>query len=165
MANIYELTADIQLLWNLMDQGELDDDTILDAMMNSQEELAIKLEGYCKWIRNMEADITALKEEEKRLAARRKSLENTIERAKSAMQYAMNVSGEKKIKSNLFTISIQNNPPKVVMDEAYIENIPERYIKYLNPEIDKAKIKEDIQKGIDVEGIAHLEQTESLRIR
>jgi hypothetical protein len=46
-----------------------------------------------------------------------------------------------------------------------IDDIPERYIKYLDPEIDKAKIKEDIQKGIDVEGIAHLEQTESLRIR
>lgn len=164
MANIYELTADIQLLWNLMDQGELEDDAILDAMMNSQEELTIKLEGYCKWIRNMEAEADAIKAEEKRLAARRKVLEHTIERAKSSMHYAMNVSGEKKIKSNLFTISIQNNPPKVVMDED-IENIPERYIKYLDPEIDKAKIKEDIQKGIDVEGIAHLEQTESLRIR
>ncbi len=165
MANLYELTADIQLLWNLMDQGELDDDAILDAMMNSQEELGIKLEGYCKWIRNMEADVSALKEEEKRLAARRKTLEHTIERAKSSMHYAMNEAGEKKIKGNLFTISVQNNPPKVVMDETYIENIPERYIKYLDPEIDRAKIKEDIQNGIDVEGIAHLEQTESLRIR
>lgn len=164
MANLYELTADIQLLWNLMDQGELDDDMIMDAMQNSQEELAIKLEGYCKWIRNMEADVAALKEEEKRLAARRKTLEHTIERAKSSMHYAMNEAGEKKIKGNLFTISVQNNPPKVVMDKD-IDDIPERYIKYLDPEIDKAKIKEDIQKGIDVEGIAHLEQTESLRIR
>ena len=85
MANIYELTSGIQMLWDLMDQGELDDDTLIDAMENSQEELNIKLENYCKFIKNLEADIAGLKEEEKRLAARRKTMENTIERAKAAM--------------------------------------------------------------------------------
>lgn len=164
MPNIYEITGDIRKLWDLMEEGELDDDMIFDAMMNSQEELAIKLEGYCKWIKNMESEAEAIKAEEKRLAARRKTLEHAIERAKSSMHYAMNEAGEKKIKGNLFTISVQNNPPSVVMDKD-IDDIPERYIKYLDPEINKAKIKEDIQKGIDVEGIAHLEQTESLRIR
>ena len=165
MANIYELTADIQLLWNLMENGDLEDDALIDAMQNSQEELSIKLENYCKFIKNMEADAKAFKEEEQRLAARRKTLENTIERAKSAMKYAMDVAGEKKIKGNLFTISLQNNPPKVVLDEQYIENIPEKYIKYAEPEINKALIKEDLTNGVNLEGLAHLEQTEGLRIR
>jgi len=165
MANIYELTADIQLLWNLMENGEIDDDTLIDAMQNSQEELSIKLEHYCMFIKNMEADAKAFKEEEQRLAARRKTLENTIERAKKAMQYAMDVAGEKKVKGKLFSISLQNNPPKVVMDEQYIENIPEEYLKYLEPEVDKKKIKEHLDAGVNLEGIAHLEQTEGLRIR
>lgn len=165
MANIYDLTADIQLLWNLMENGEIDDDALIDAMQNSQEELSIKLENYCKFIKNMEADAKAFKEEEQRLYARRKTLENTIERAKSAMKYAMDVAGEKKIKGNLFTISLQNNPPKVVMDEQYIENIPEKYIKYAEPEINRALIKEDLTNGVDLEGLAHLEQSEGLRIR
>lgn len=165
MANIYELTADIQLLWNLMEEGEIEDDTLIDAMQNSQEELSIKLENYCKFIKNMEADAKAFKEEEQRLYARRKTLENTIERAKSAMKYAMDVAGEKKIKGNLFTISLQNNPPKVVLDEQYIENIPEKYIKYAEPEVNRALIKEDLTNGVDLEGLAHLEQTEGLRIR
>jgi hypothetical protein len=34
-----------------------------------------------------------------------------------------------------------------------------------DPTIDKKKIKEDLKAGVDLEGIAHLEQTESLRIR
>jgi len=165
MANIYELTADIQLLWNLMENGEIDDDTLIDAMQNSQEELSIKLEHYCMFIKNMEADAKAFKEEEQRLTARRKTLENTIERAKKAMQYAMDVAGEKKVKGKLFSISLQNNPPKVVMDEQYIENIPEEYLKYLEPEVDKKKIKEHLDAGVNLEGIAHLEQTEGLRIR
>ncbi|MBO4579825.1 MAG: siphovirus Gp157 family protein [Clostridiales bacterium] len=164
MANIYELTSDIQLLWNLMDEGSLEDEAIIDAMMNSQEELSIKLEGYCKWIRNMEADIKAFKDEEARISARRKTMENTVKRAKEAMQMAMETAGEKKMPCGTFTVSLQKNPAKVVMDEQYIENIPPRYIKYAEPEINKAMIKEELTNGVEL-SFAHLEQDESLRIR
>ena len=51
------------------------------------------------------------------------------------------------------------------MDEQYIENIPEIYLIEQEPKLDRAKIKEDLKNGIVLEGIAHLEQTESLRIR
>lgn len=164
MANIYELTADIQLLWNLMENGEIDDDTLIDAMQNSQEELSIKLEHYCMFIKNMEADAKAFKEEEQRLAARRKTLENTIEKAKKAMQYAMDVAGEKKVKGKLFSISLQNNPASVVLDEQYMENIPEKYLIH-KTDINKRLMAEDIKNGIDLEGLAHLEQSEGIRIR
>lgn len=164
MANIYELTADIQLLWNLMEEGEIEDDTLINAMENSQEELSIKLENYCKFIKNMEADAKAFKKEEQRLAARRKTLENTIERAKKAMQMAMDVAGEKNVQGKIFTISLQKNPAKVVLDEQYIENIPPRYIKYAEPEINKAMIKEELTNGVEL-SFAHLEQSEGLRIR
>lgn len=164
MANIYELTSGIQMLWDLMDQGELDDDTLIDAMENSQEELNIKLENYCKFIKNLEADIAGLKEEEKRLAARRKTMENTIERAKAAMQWAMNAAGEKKVKGNLFTISLQANPEKVVLETEDVNLIPSHYVRYKEPEIDKAKVKEDLKAGVEL-SFAHLEQTEGLRIR
>lgn len=165
MANIYELTADIQLLWNLMDEGEIDDETLIDAMQNSQEELSYKLEGYCKFIKNLEAEVKAFKEEEQRLAARRKTRENTIERAKKAMQTAMEAAGEKKIPCGVFTVSLQKNPEKVKLDEDDIRNIPTEYLKYKEPEIDKAKIKEDLKAGKNLEGLAHLEQDEGLRIR
>lgn len=164
MANIYELTADIQLLWNLMENGEIDDDTLINAMQNSQEELSIKLEHYCMFIKNMEADAKAFKEEEQRLAARRKTLENTIERAKKAMQYAMDVAGEKKVKGKLFSISLQNNPASVVLDEQYMENIPEKYLIH-KTDINKRLMAEDIKNGVDLEGLAHLEQSEGIRIR
>ena len=165
MSNIYELTESIQLLWNLMDEGEIDDDTLIDAMMNSQEDLTIKLEGYCKFIRNLESDIEGLKKEESRLADRRRTMENTIKRAKKAMQYAMETAGLKKVKGQIFTISVQANPESVVLDEPYIKNIPPEYLKVKDPEIDKAKLKEDLKNGVNLNGIAHLEQNYGLRIR
>ena len=165
MANIYELTESIRLLWDLMDQGELDDDVLKDAMMNSQEDLKDKLEGYCKFIRQMESDVDGISVEIKRLQDRKAVLKNTIDRSKKVMQMAMETAGEKKVKGQIFTISIQANPESVVLDEQYIENIPPEYLKVKDPELDKAKLKEDLKNGVNLEGIAHLEQTESLRIK
>ena len=165
MANIYELTESIRLLWDLMDQGELDDDVLKDAMMNSQEDLKDKLEGYCKFIRQMESDVDGISVEIKRLQDRKAILKNTIERSEKVMQMAMETAGEKKVKGQIFTISIQANPESVVLDESYIENIPPKYLKVEDPEIDKAKLKEDLKNGVNLDGIAHLEQNYGLRIR
>lgn len=164
MASIYELTEEVLTLWALMESGELDDEMLIGAMEYSQEELHLKLEAYCKWIKNMESDIAGLKAEEERLKDKRKTMENTIDRAKKAMKSAMEVSGEKKVKGQIFTISIQANPESVVLDEPYIDNIPPEYL-VKDPEIDKAKLKEDLKNGVNLEGIAHLEQNYGLRIR
>ena len=165
MASIYDLTEEVLTLWALMESGELDDEMLIGAMEYSQEELHIKIESYCKWIKNMESDIAGLKAEEERLKDKRKTMENTIDRAKKAMKAAMEVTGEKKVKGQIFTISIQANPESVVLDESYTENIPPEYLKVKVPEIDKAKLKEDLKNGVNLDGIAHLEQTESLRIK
>ena len=165
MANIYELTNELSLLWDLMENGELEDEVLIGAFDCAKEDLADKLEGYCKFIKNLESDIQGLKAEEERLNARRKTMENTVTRCKEAMKFALNTAGEKKIACGTFTVSVQNNAPFVVMDESYIENIPEEYLVPQEPKIDKKKIKADIDAGKDLDGIAHLETGVSLRIR
>lgn len=165
MANIYELTNELSLLWDLMENGELEDEVLIGAFDCAKEDLADKLEGYCKFIKNLESDIQGLKAEEERLNARRKTMENTVTRCKEAMKFALNTAGEKKISCGTFTVSVQNNAPFVVMDESYIENIPEEYLVPQEPKIDKKKIKADIDAGKDLDGIAHLETGVSLRIR
>ena len=168
MASIYELSAEFMTLWQLMEDGTLEDEALEGAFDVAKEDLALKLEGYCKFIKNLESDIAGLKEEEKRLATRRKTMENTIERAKAAMQNAMRIAGEKKMPAGTFTVSLQQNPPRVVLDEQYIENIPEKYLIPQEPTINKKLILEDLKEGFaipELEGVAHLETGESLRIR
>ena len=165
MANIYELTNELSLLWDLMENGELEDEVLIGAFDVAKEDLADKLEGYCKFIKNLESDIQGLKAEEERLNARRKTMENTVTRCKEAMKFALNTAGEKKIACGTFTVSVQNNAPSVVLDEQYIENIPEEYLVPQEPKIDKKKIKADIDAGKNLDGIAHLETGVSLRIR
>lgn len=164
MANIYELKQEFDTLWALIEDELTDSETLEGAFDTAMEDLAEKLENCCKYIKNQETVIAGLKEEEKRLSTKRKALENGIERLKYLMQRAMTAAGEKKITCGTFTTSIQANPPKAVIDTE-LANIPERYLVAQDPTIDKKLMLADLKEGADLEGIAHLEQGESLRIR
>ena len=165
MSNIYEIKNEFNTLWSILEDELVDDEALMGAWETATEDLADKLENCCKYIKNEEALIAGLKEEEERLNARRKAKENAIKRLKALMQDAMTAAGEKKIQCGTFTTSIQNNAPSVVVDEQYIENIPEEYLRIKEPEIDRKKMLEDLKAGKDLEGLAHLEVKQSLRIR
>lgn len=168
MASIYELSNEFKTLWSLMEDGIIDDEALAGAFDVARDDLALKLEGYCKFIKNLESDIAGLKDEEKRLAEKRRVMENVIARSKIAMRDAMKTAGEKKLPCGSFTVSVQNNPPRVVLDEQYLENIPERYLVPQEPTINKKAMLEDLKNEgsvPDLEGVAHLEQDESIRIR
>jgi len=165
MASLYELTGEYLQLMEMMEDPELDPQTLADTMEGIEGELEVKAENYAKMMRSLDSDVAGLKAEEERLRNRRQTIENNIKRMKQALQSMMEITGKVKFKTDLFSFGIQNNPASVVLDEQYIENIPEEYLKYRDPEVDKAKIKEDLKAGKNLEGIAHLEQTQSLRIR
>ena len=168
MASIYEIGNEFATIWQLMEDGTLDDATLAEVFENAKDDLADKLEGYCKLIKNLESDIDGLKAEETRLKARRQTMENTVKRAKEAMKAAMLTAGEKKIAAGSFTVNVQLNPPKLVLDEQYLENIPEKYLIPQEPEINKKQMLEDLKADEslkELEGIAHIEREESLRIK
>lgn len=165
MANIYEIKNEFNTLWLILEDELADDETLADAFQTATEDLAEKLENCCKYIKNEEADITGLKEEIERLQSKKKAKENAISRLKKMMQEALEAAGEKKLPCGTFTCAIQNNPESVVLDEQYVENFPTEYLKFAEPEVDKKKLREDLKAGKNLEGLAHLVQTSSLRIR
>ena len=165
MATLYELTGDYLILLDMMDDPEVDEQTILDTMESIEGELEIKAENYGRVIKNLEAEAAGLKGEVDRLTNRKRTIENNIARMKYALQQSMTITGKTKFKTELFSFGIQKNPAAVVIDEQYIENIPEEYLTYHEPTVNKAAIKDALKAGVNMDGIAHLEQTESLRIR
>ena len=162
---LYELTQEYMELLSMAEEEDLDEQTLKDTFEGLDGEIEYKADGYAKVIAQINADIAGLKSEAERLTKRMKSMESNVKNMKAALQYAMELTGKTKFKTQLFSFGIQKNPPSVVMDELYLENIPEKYLIQQDPQIDKKKIKEDLKAGIDLEGIAHLEQGESLRIR
>ena len=82
MPTMYEITADMAFLYELMEQGELDQETLRDALCVSKEELAIKLEAYAKVIKEIEAENDAIKREKDRLDAKQKANDSHIKARK-----------------------------------------------------------------------------------
>lgn len=170
MASLYELTGDYAKFAEIAQLGDLDDDMqamLDDALANLADDIEVKLEGYAKVIKNFESDIEGLKKEEDRLAGKRKTLENRVKSMKTAMCNAMIATGKLKVKGDLFSFTVKNNAPSVVMDEQYIENIPEKYLIAQEPKIDRKLLAEDLKKadGAALEGIAHLESSQSILIK
>lgn len=165
MANIYEFMSGFMALWNLVEDETVEDSVIEECFENMTDDFKVKMENCCKYIKCLDSDIDGLKAEEKRIKEKRQAMENSKERLKALMLKVQTISGEKKLVCGSFTTSIQNNPPSVVLDEQYVENFPEKYIKRAEPEINKALLKDDLKAGVDLEGLAHLETTSSLRIR
>ena len=162
---LYELTEDFLRLYEMADECDLAPEDIADTLESLQYELEEKADGYAMVMRQLEGDMALLKAEIDRLSGRKKTVENNIKRMKQGLETAMRAANKPKIKTKLFSFGIQKNPPSVVMDEQYIENIPDEYLIPQDPKIDKKKIKEDLKAGVNLEGLAHLEQTEGLRIR
>ena len=168
MASLYDLTGDYAKFSEYMEQVELEpemQEALEDALNNLDEDIEIKLENYAKIIKNFESDIAGLKAEEERLAKKRKAMENSIKHMKERMTIAMQQTGKLDIKGELFKFKVQANPPAVVMDVNYIEDVPEKYLIAQDPKIDKKKLAEDLKAGVDLDGVAHLEASASVRIR
>ena len=165
MSTLYELTSDYMELLSMAEDPDIDPQAFADTLEGIEGALEDKAEGYAKAMRMLEADAAACDAESKRLRNKKQTIENNIRRMKSALQNAMQVTGKTKFKTPLFSFGIQKNPASVVMDEENLDNIPERFLIPQDPVIDKKAIKDALKAGEDLDGVAHLEQGESLRIR
>lgn len=157
--NLYKLSEAYQQIQNMIEDGAEGLGDTLESLNDAIEDKAI---GYAKVIKNLEAKAKAIKEEETRLADRRKSLENNIKRLKTSLEQAMIDLNKKRIETDLFNFNIQKNPPSVeVLNE---KEIPENYFVPVDPKLDKKAILADLKNGVEVPG-AEFKQTEGLRIR
>ena len=159
---LYEINEVYQNLLALLEDEETSAEQLESAFENIKDELHVKVENYARIIKNTQAEVEAYKEEVARMTAKRRSLENNIERMKEAAEYAMRLQGEKKVKGELFTLAIQKNPPSLKID-IEPEELPQEF-QTITISPNKEKIKAAIKEGKAIEG-ARLEQGESLRIR
>ena len=160
MAKLYELTTGYKNIEYLIEMGESTEE--LEAVLNSiGGEIEDKAENIAKIIKNNEADIKAFKEEEKRIAERRRTLENDVKRLKEYLFNNMKLTGKTKFKKGTFSFNIAKNPASVEITN--VDIISSDY-KVLTETLDKKAILQDLKNGKDVQG-AILKQGESLRIK
>jgi hypothetical protein len=138
----------------------------LDAQFDEKaERVALKIRGFL-------AEASAIKEEEARLAARRKARERSAESLKSYLQRQLELLGREKVAGKLVTVALQKNPPRVLGEPTeeqlrgwqalglnLVRVVPERL------EFDRKAALATLQSGeCTIDGL-YVEQSRSLRIR
>ena len=161
MAKLYELSTGYKNIEYLLENGENNEE--LAAVLNSLDaEIEDKAENIAKLIKNYEADIEAFKTEEKRIAERRRTLENIVKRLKEYLINNMKLTGKTKFKKGTFSFIIAKCPASLEITNVDIISSDS---KVLTETLDKKAILQDLKNGKDVQGAILRDDNESLRIR
>lgn len=150
---LYEINSNIL---NLIDEnGEITD---LEKFENLQLDKEEKIDNCIKFYKNLSSDIEQLKQEEDKLAKRRKVKENT---AKYLKEMLSNELAGQKLETPQYKI-IWRKSSKLIVDD--IEKISSQYLIAQAPKVDTQAIKQDIKNGLEVDGV-HMEESNNIQIK
>ena len=163
MRALYEIDQDILDCVD-METGEILDAEKLDELQMEREK---KLEGVALWIKDLNYEAAAVKEEADKLTARKKALDNKITGLKHWLLYTLN--GEK-MKTPRCNVYQTHNQKLTVVNETALFNFikslndPGQFLRFPDPELKKDEIKKALKDGREIPG-AVLESTEGLVIK
>lgn len=162
---LYELTAAYRNVWDMMEDDEIDIETINDTLQSIEGAIEVKAENLAVFVKRLEGMADTFKAEEKRLQERRKAFENRVKHIKDYLQNNMEMAGISKINAGTFIITLQKNSrgSVIIEDEKkvpakYLTIIPEQYVP------NKDAMENDLKNKIDIPG-ASLLIGKHLRIR
>lgn len=160
---LYDLSEQYQMLLDMASDDPTNEQ--LQEMINGLEgKIDEKIENTIKVVRALEAEAKVIKEEEDRLKSRRTSIENNATRLKEYVEIIMKRMKLEKVEGQLFTVSLQSNPPKVIVLDEF--HIPQKYFVMPQPvpQLQKKEIIEAWKNGADIPGV-QVVQEKSLRVR
>lgn len=131
-----------------------------DALHAVEAQAAEKIEATALYLRELDAEAKAAKEEADRMLARVKSMQKRSDYLKAMLLDALHATG--KVKTGRVTVSIRTTQA-VSVDEG--ANLPEAYTTVkttVSP--NKVAIKQALLDGVEVPG-CHIEERESVQIR
>lgn len=152
--NLYQI--DQQIL-NCIDAetGEIFDAEAFEQLALERD---TKIENACLWIKNLNAEIEALKAEKNAFAQRQKVAENKRD---SLKKYITEYLAGNKYESAKVKVSFRKSESLEISEAAII---PEEYLKYKEPDIDIAGLKKAIKEGQAFNGISIIEN-QNLQIK
>lgn len=159
--NLFDLSQNFKQVYDEIQQGE-NSDVYMDTLNSIDEAIEDKADGYSAIIKSLNGDNEIIAKEIKRLQERKKSNENAVKNLKENLKHAMEQTNKKAFRTAKNSFGIQRNKPRTdIKDET---KIPKEYYNEQPMKLDKQRLLEDLQNGIEVDGV-ELTQDTSLRIR
>ncbi|EAG7465847.1 siphovirus Gp157 family protein, partial [Listeria monocytogenes] len=112
---LYELTQAYNQVLEMAE--DLDAETLQDTLDSIREPIEEKAENIIKMVKSIDAETDGLAKEVERLTKRKKALEAKAKNMKEYLESEMLKVDIRKIKSPLFTISIQKNPSSLLLED------------------------------------------------
>src|SRR5699024_10490576 len=133
-----------------------DPELIRDTLESIDSDIEVKADNYVGFIKQLEAEIEAVKKEEMRLSELKSSKLNLIKHLKTNLQEMMEATGKERFKTDLHSFYIQNNPMSLeITDESkipmqFVEEVTERKIN--KKELLKYLKSEDVEaiEGVEI---------------
>ena len=128
------------------DTGEILNADELDMLVLDHE---LKLKNCVWWYKNKKAEAEALKAEKMKLAKRQQTAERQAEWMKAYID--ADLQGKSFKPEDDVTVNVSYRKSKTV-ECSDIYRVPDEYLRYKEPELDKTKIKKAINDGMKVDG-------------
>lgn len=126
--------------------GELFDEEKFESLSMKLED---KLENTGCWIKNLEAQAAALKAEEKAFKERREAIEK---KAESVKRYLTAYLHGRQFETARVKISFRKSEALEVA-EGIEATLPEEFLRFKSPEVNKAELKKAVKAGRKFEGV------------
>jgi len=164
---LYEINEQIESLLSRevidIETGEVLDDNGFEELKSLEAERDLKLENIGLFIKNLDADVLAIKEEEKKLAERRKVKENKVKSVKQFLSDYLQIENLKKFETAKIKLSFRKSESVNVTVAA--EKLPSVYYKEKTEyTADKNEIKKALKAGVEISG-AELVESNNLQIK
>ena len=151
---LYELVQKQRELLDYIAALDAEDLELSDAVGDTLDDLngmiEDKAEAVAAFIFESQADSAALKQEEQRLAERRRLNDAKVERMKTYLHDMLDDAGLDKVKGLKYTVGFRKSQAVDVLD---LDTVPESLKRTKTiVEADKTAIKDALKRGVDVPG-------------
>ena len=158
MATLYELNNTYQYLLNM----DLDEETLQDTLdsINFQDDLENKVDGYCRVLRELEAEEEKFSAEIKRLQEAKKRITTRKEKLKTNLQENLISMNALKVNAGTFALSFRKSKKVEIENETLLA---EKFFK-VKKEVNKTELAKALKAGEEVAG-ASLVESMNLQIK
>lgn len=164
MSSLYQINDQVDSIMakiqNAFDEstGEIVDEELYLKSQKELDNLEIaqndKIENIACYIKNLCSEVFALENEIKTFSQRKKVKENQLKRVKEYLANFLKLKGIKKIETPKAVVSFRKSEVLEITDEEELLEYGKYrgdFLKYREPEIDKAELKKYIKLCIDIE--------------
>lgn len=164
---LYEIANDYLALMQAIENDEIPEEAIADTLEAIVAEIEDKADNIACLLKNIDADIVAIKAEETRLAERRKVKEKSAERIKQYLSDVLQSAAIDKVETARNRITFRKSESVELDEGAFVAWAMENnndLLTYSAPKANKTEIKKALKGGAEIVG-AQLVSKNNIQIK